>query len=369
MKNVEMRNCVEVPSDVKSGGRFLFWATTRVAPTKYRRAKKTLHATSIQRNSSHKSFSLLGRGYTGHEHLLEHGIINMNGRIYDPVTAQFMQADNYVSSPEDYISYNRYAYCLYNPFKYTDPSGETVTYGYVNGIPALICDDEFVWGHYYNFKYDASYESPQGLWIRKIEESTISVKGGGGGGVGSNTGAPSQETPTLKEILLTSKRKEAEKFKERTEKIEEAKKANKANEYVAPWLIGGSIIEAAKAIGVAITSTGFIAAGLITALAVIPSSERIPDNVYQATNTNQLNNEIRKQNIDMPNPRIPNPGDKNKEFREILKSALEKVGKKWTPKLERKFHDYVGFDKDMATKNVPKQLLKQLAKEFAEGLK
>ncbi|MEI6089335.1 MAG: hypothetical protein WCR42_02690, partial [bacterium] len=27
-------------------------------------------------------------------------------------------------SPEDFISYNRYAYCLYNPFKYTDPSGE-----------------------------------------------------------------------------------------------------------------------------------------------------------------------------------------------------------------------------------------------------
>jgi hypothetical protein len=39
-----------------------------------------------------------------------------------------MQSDNNVNSPEDYISYNRYAYCLYNPFKYTDPSGEVVTY-------------------------------------------------------------------------------------------------------------------------------------------------------------------------------------------------------------------------------------------------
>jgi RHS repeat-associated protein len=69
-------------------------------------------------------FCILDRGYTGHEHLLEHDIINMNGRIYDPITAQFMQADNYIQSPEDYISYNRYAYCRYNPFKYVDPSGE-----------------------------------------------------------------------------------------------------------------------------------------------------------------------------------------------------------------------------------------------------
>ncbi|MEI6090939.1 MAG: RHS repeat-associated core domain-containing protein [bacterium] len=70
------------------------------------------------------NFHILDRGYCGHEHLLEHNIINMNGRIYDPITAQFMQADNYIQSPEDFISYNRYSYCLFNPFKYTDPSGE-----------------------------------------------------------------------------------------------------------------------------------------------------------------------------------------------------------------------------------------------------
>ena len=51
---------------------------------------------------------MLGRSYTGHEHLLEHDIINMNGRIYAPILGQFMQADNYVQTPEDYISYDRY---------------------------------------------------------------------------------------------------------------------------------------------------------------------------------------------------------------------------------------------------------------------
>jgi hypothetical protein len=43
-------------------------------------------------------------------------------------TAQFMQADNFIQTPEDYIGYNRYAYCRYNPFKFTDPSGETLMY-------------------------------------------------------------------------------------------------------------------------------------------------------------------------------------------------------------------------------------------------
>jgi len=37
-------------------------------------------------------------------------------------TAQFMEVNNYIQSPEDYIRYNRYAYCRYNPFKYTDPN-------------------------------------------------------------------------------------------------------------------------------------------------------------------------------------------------------------------------------------------------------
>ncbi|MEI6091086.1 MAG: RHS repeat-associated core domain-containing protein, partial [bacterium] len=96
---------------------------------------------------------ILDRGYTGHEHLLDHDIINMNGRIYDPITAQFMQADNYIQSPEDFISYNRYAYCLYNPFKYTDPSGEDPVYLWdaVHNMWAYIPDDDRVYGDRHSF--------------------------------------------------------------------------------------------------------------------------------------------------------------------------------------------------------------------------
>jgi len=64
------------------------------------------------------------RGYTGHEMLTEFELVNMNGRIYDPVTSRFLSPDNYVQMPENSQSFNRYTYCLNNPLKYTDPDGQ-----------------------------------------------------------------------------------------------------------------------------------------------------------------------------------------------------------------------------------------------------
>ena len=64
------------------------------------------------------------RGYTGHEMLPEFGLINMNGRLYDPILGRFLSPDNYVQMPDFSQSFNRYSYCLNNPLKYTDPSGE-----------------------------------------------------------------------------------------------------------------------------------------------------------------------------------------------------------------------------------------------------
>lgn len=67
--------------------------------------------------------SLLDRGFTGHEHLDQFGLINMNGRVYDPLVARFLSPDRYVQSPEYTQSFNRYSYCFNNPLKYTDPTG------------------------------------------------------------------------------------------------------------------------------------------------------------------------------------------------------------------------------------------------------
>ena len=66
----------------------------------------------------------LYRGYCGHEMLNDFNVINMNGRLYDPVLGRFFSPDNYVQMPENSQSFNRYSYCLNNPLKYTDPSGE-----------------------------------------------------------------------------------------------------------------------------------------------------------------------------------------------------------------------------------------------------
>ena len=67
------------------------------------------------------------RGYTGHEMLQEFNLINMNGRVYDPQICRFLSPDNYVQEPVNSQSFNRYSYCLNNPLKYNDPSGELFT--------------------------------------------------------------------------------------------------------------------------------------------------------------------------------------------------------------------------------------------------
>ncbi|AKS40999.1 RHS repeat-associated core domain-containing protein [Wenzhouxiangella marina] len=62
------------------------------------------------------------RGYTGHEHMDALGLIHMNGRIYDPVLARFIQSDPFI---EDVGTLNRYTYVHNNPLGWVDPSGFT----------------------------------------------------------------------------------------------------------------------------------------------------------------------------------------------------------------------------------------------------
>jgi RHS repeat-associated protein len=63
------------------------------------------------------------RGFTGHEHLAELGLIHMNGRLYDPVLGRFLQADPIIQAPHNAQSHNRYSYVLNNPLSFSDPSG------------------------------------------------------------------------------------------------------------------------------------------------------------------------------------------------------------------------------------------------------
>ncbi|MCP4160871.1 MAG: hypothetical protein GY760_12435 [Deltaproteobacteria bacterium] len=63
------------------------------------------------------------RGYTGHEHIDEIGLIHMNGRVYDPEIGRFLSPDVYIQSTYSTQSYNRYTYVHNNPLKYKDPTG------------------------------------------------------------------------------------------------------------------------------------------------------------------------------------------------------------------------------------------------------
>jgi RHS repeat-associated protein len=63
------------------------------------------------------------RGFTGHEHMDDVGIIHMNGRIYDPELGRMLSPDPLVPNPLSSQSWNAYSYVLNNPLKFVDPSG------------------------------------------------------------------------------------------------------------------------------------------------------------------------------------------------------------------------------------------------------
>lgn len=83
------------------------------------------------------------RGYTGHEHLYDFGLINMNGRMYDPVLSSFLSPDRYMQDPTTQQGFNRYAYCMYNPLKYVDPSGERCV-GPDSGFLTALIEEEII---------------------------------------------------------------------------------------------------------------------------------------------------------------------------------------------------------------------------------
>lgn len=71
---------------------------------------------SFQRQVGHREF-------TGHEAIPGVGLVNMNGRVYDPVLGRFLSPDPTVQFVANLQSLNRYSYVLNNPLRYTDPTG------------------------------------------------------------------------------------------------------------------------------------------------------------------------------------------------------------------------------------------------------
>jgi RHS repeat-associated protein len=93
-----------------------------------------------RRNPTNWSFDnvpeskLTSWGYTGQEHLDMFGLINMNGRMYDPVIGRFLNLDPIIQNPFSSQDYNNYSYCINNPLRYIDPSGYTRSAVYASTI-------------------------------------------------------------------------------------------------------------------------------------------------------------------------------------------------------------------------------------------
>ena len=54
------------------------------------------------------------------EHYDDFGLINMNGRMYDPLVGRMLSPDIVIQAPDNSQNFNRYAYCVYNPLKYVE---------------------------------------------------------------------------------------------------------------------------------------------------------------------------------------------------------------------------------------------------------
>ena len=137
----------------------------------------------------------LYRGYTGHEMLDGFGLINMNGRIYDPVVGRVLSPDNYVQNGFSTQSFNRYSYGFNNPLKYTDPDGNFAFLPFlaiaVAEVGAIFAQGAFISGLSYGLNVAITGQSAGGmdkalLWggIQAVASAGVGSLFGSVGGIG-----------------------------------------------------------------------------------------------------------------------------------------------------------------------------------------
>ncbi len=68
--------------------------------------------------------------YAGYQYDPETGLYYLNARMYDPVTARFIQEDSYLGERNDALSLNLYTYCKNSPIRYSDPTGHNTQEDY-----------------------------------------------------------------------------------------------------------------------------------------------------------------------------------------------------------------------------------------------
>ncbi|GHV44482.1 hypothetical protein FACS1894180_5880 [Bacteroidia bacterium] len=138
-------------------------------------------------SQDHQPDLFLGRGYTGHEHLAFCGLINMNARLYEPAVGRFLSPDPYIQDATNTQNYNRYTYCLNNPLKYTDPSGEIVWFVVPIIYFVVYAGIEYGTQVYHNYQASKQMEalgydpmSKKDMWFGRIDFFDVAFNGVGG---------------------------------------------------------------------------------------------------------------------------------------------------------------------------------------------
>ncbi|HSL87309.1 MAG TPA: RHS repeat-associated core domain-containing protein, partial [Bacteroidales bacterium] len=120
---------------------------------------------SFSRRSNTHQFVFNQQGWDGGL-----GLYDYNARYYDPHIGKFISADTLVPDPAAPQAFNRYAYVLGNPLRYSDPTGhltveEMQNYfdysdkdamvgdGWDEELVDLLFSDGFTWSDVFSFTY------------------------------------------------------------------------------------------------------------------------------------------------------------------------------------------------------------------------
>ena len=114
------------------------------------------------------------RLFTGQRELSSLGIYHYGARFYSPTLMRFISADTIVPGSANPQAFNRYAYVLNNPLKYTDPTGH------------YICDAYCVsWKSAYRAAHpnggNGGHDTAAAAQAREIANSAASGASAGGG--------------------------------------------------------------------------------------------------------------------------------------------------------------------------------------------
>jgi len=123
-----------------------------------------------------------GREFTGQEQIPDVGLVNMNGRVYDPALGRFLSPDPNVQDVSDLQSYNRYSYTLNNPLRYTDPTGYVSWSGFWGSVKGDV-ENPMFWVQFGYSAFACVAGGPAGCFVAGIQLALFNAAVAIGNGV------------------------------------------------------------------------------------------------------------------------------------------------------------------------------------------